>query len=296
MAGKFDMRSLFNAQSVGADSKPLVNTEISYLPIDSLIPSKKNKYAIDNIEKLAADIEEMGLLHNLVVREADAGGKHEIISGERRYRACKLLYDAGDKRFANLPCRITNNGNQAMDEIMLLAANASARELSDYEKTWQAGRLKELLLDLKASGHKFKGRMRDVVAEMLDVSPAQMGRMEKINKALVPEAKEKFKDGEIGIVKAYELAGMDEEQQLAALNAELSPQSIKQKPKKGNCLKCIDYMDDEIHHCPYSQDDRRARVAHSIAIGFAITCRDAALILDAIDNGKRDLIMMAIQK
>lgn len=217
MAKKFDMRDILNQQSKDMASRPRADTGIHSIPIDRIIPSPKNRYAVENIEALAADIEEKGLMHNLVVKEADGGGMYELISGERRYRACKLLHDAGNEQYTRLPCRISGTGNPAMDELMLLAANATARELTDYEKVWQAGRIKELLLELKRSGHAFKGRMREIVADMLDVSPAQMGRMERIDKGLAPEAMEAFKNGDIGMVRAYELAGMDEARQVAAL-------------------------------------------------------------------------------
>lgn len=109
--------------------------------------------------------------------------------------------------------------NKAISELKLLYANAAARELTDYEKTYQAGRIKEILQALKKDGYKFQGRMREIVADMLDVSPAQMGRMESINKNLSPEFKEEFKAGNIGITTAYELSGQSEAEQAATLEA-----------------------------------------------------------------------------
>ncbi len=162
----------------------------------------------------------LGLLHNLDVKEADEAGYYEIISGERRYQACKLLYESGNQEFKTLPCKVEAlTENKAISELKLLYANAAARELTDYEKTYQAGRIKEILQALKKDGYKFQGRMREIVADMLDVSPAQMGRMESINKNLSPEFKEEFKAGNIGITTAYELSGQSEAEQAATLEA-----------------------------------------------------------------------------
>ena len=162
----------------------------------------------------------LGLLHNLDVKEADETGYYEIISGERRYQACKLLYESGNQEFKTLPCKVEAlTENKAISELKLLYANAAARELTDYEKTYQAGRIKEILQALKKDGYKFQGRMREIVADMLDVSPAQMGRMESINKNLSPEFKEEFKAGNIGITTAYELSGQSEAEQTATLEA-----------------------------------------------------------------------------
>lgn len=215
---KFTMADLLNSQSKKTEERPAF--EIRHIPIEKLKPSAKNQYGIRGIEELAANIEMLGLLHNLDVKEADEAGYYEIISGERRYQACKLLYESGNKEFATLPCKVEAlTENKAISELKLLYANAAARELTDYEKTYQAGRIKEILQALKKDGYKFQGRMREIVADMLDVSPAQMGRMESINKNLSPEFKEEFKAGNIGITTAYELSGQSEAEQAATLEA-----------------------------------------------------------------------------
>lgn len=215
---KFTMVDLLNSQSKKMEERPAF--EIRHIPIDKLKPSKKNQYGIRGIEELAANIEMLGLLHNLDVKEADEAGYYEIISGERRYQACKLLYESGNQEFKTLPCKVEAlTENKAISELKLLYANAAARELTDYEKTYQAGRIKEILQALKKDGYKFQGRMREIVADMLDVSPAQMGRMESINKNLSPEFKEEFKAGNIGITTAYELSGQSEAEQAATLEA-----------------------------------------------------------------------------
>lgn len=215
---KFTMADLLNSQSKKMEERPAF--EIRHIPIDKLKPSKKNQYGIRGIEELAANIEILGLLHNLDVKEADEAGYYEIISGERRYQACKLLYESGNQEFKTLPCKVEAlTENKAISELKLLYANAAARELTDYEKTYQAGRIKEILQALKKDGYKFQGRMREIVADMLDVSPAQMGRMESINKNLSPEFKEEFKAGNIGITTAYELSGQSEAEQAATLEA-----------------------------------------------------------------------------
>ena len=231
---KFTMADLLNSQSKKTEERPAF--EIRHIPIDKLKPSAKNQYGIRGIKELAANIEMLGLLHNLDVKEADETGYYEIISGERRYQACKLLYESGNQEFKTLPCKVEAlTENKAISELKLLYANAAARELTDYEKTYQAGRIKEILQALKKDGYKFQGRMREIVADMLDVSPAQMGRMESINKNLSPEFKEEFKAGNIGITTAYELSGQSEAEQTAtreAYKAEGAGALKKPKPPK----------------------------------------------------------------
>lgn len=67
--------------------------------LGQLLPPKANpRKAVDAaaIEGLAASIKADGLLQNLVVRRRGRGRTYEIVSGERRYRALKLLEENGD--------------------------------------------------------------------------------------------------------------------------------------------------------------------------------------------------------
>lgn len=231
---KFSMNDLLNSQSKPAPEKAQGGFEIRNIPIDKIVPSESNKYGIRDIEELAASIEAMGLLHNLVVKKPDAAGLYELVSGERRFRACKLLYESGNEKYATVPCKVEETEDAAFSELKLIYANATSRELTDYEKTYQAGRIKELLQELKAKGYKFKGRMREIVADMLNVSPAQMGRMESINKNLSPEFTEEFKSGNIGITTAYELSTLPQEEQSAAIEEykKAGAETVKDVKKK----------------------------------------------------------------
>jgi ParB family chromosome partitioning protein len=237
---KFILNQLLNDQSK-SDSARLSETgfEIHQIPIDKIIPSESNKYGIRDIEELAASIETLGLQQNLVVKEANADGQHEIISGERRYQACKLLFVAGNQKYATLPCIIEPGGNSVLDELKLIHANAMTRVLTDYEKTYQAGRIKELLQELKTSGYKFQGRMREIVAGILSVSSSQVGRMESINDHLNPELTEEFKKENIGITQAYNLSTLPPDAQASAAKELKTTGSIdlskqKEKPVRTN--------------------------------------------------------------
>ena len=82
------------------------------------------------------------------------------------HEALKLLVSQGKAQYGSVPCKVEKSENPAITELQLLFANSTARELTDYEKTYQADRIKELLKELKKSGYEFKGRMREIVADM----------------------------------------------------------------------------------------------------------------------------------
>ena len=66
----------------------------NFIPIDSIVFNNDNVFNIDDsdesIAELAQNIEEKGLLHNIVVVETK-DNKYLLISGERRTKAMKYL-------------------------------------------------------------------------------------------------------------------------------------------------------------------------------------------------------------
>lgn len=227
--GKFSVIDILNAQS--KEEAQHQDFNIRFAPIEKIRPSEMNKYGIRDIEELAANIELFGLEQSLTLRPIPNTDEFEIIGGERRYRACKLLYDGGNEKFAALPYTLSEQNDDVMAELELHFIN-SARNLTDYEKTWRAGRIKELLSELKKRGYKFKGRMREIVADILNVSPAQMGIMEKIDKDLSEDFKEEFRNQNIGITEAYELARLPDDEQAEVLQEFKETGTVHSKPKE----------------------------------------------------------------
>lgn len=90
--------------------------------LSSLQPPAHNpRTAIDaaGIEGLAASIKADGLLQNLVVVPAK-GSRFRIISGERRYRALKLLEQRGDIA-ADYPVAVEVREKLGKDDALRLA-------------------------------------------------------------------------------------------------------------------------------------------------------------------------------
>lgn len=246
---KFNMRDLMSGFSPPPASAPERNPEkkpqweVALIPLEKIISSKKNKYGIRDVEELAESIREIGLLHNLVVRKCLESDQYELISGERRYWALKQLRDSGEMKWECAPCKVESGQTDVFVELQLLMANLQVRELTDYEKVYQAQRAKELLLELKKQGHSFQGRTRENVACMLGVSNAQVGRMESIWNHLAPEAMKKFKDEELGISAAYELSRLDKLEQAAVLEKRHGTEKERSKPKPERLCSSQDLQD-----------------------------------------------------
>ncbi|WWU65642.1 ParB N-terminal domain-containing protein [Clostridium baratii] len=192
------------------------NFKVQYIDINDIHRSKKNFYEIINIDELAEDIKLNGLNHNLVVRKLD-NGQFELLSGERRYTALTKLVNEGNKTFALVPCKVIE-ANDTDAEIILIQANAQTRELSDVEKLKQIERLKELYQAKKKNGEKIPGKIREVIANDLKISPTQVGRYERINNKLIPELKEILENGNLTIANASEFSTLSEDNQKVILD------------------------------------------------------------------------------
>ena len=191
------------------------NFNVQYIDIKDIKRNKKNFYEIVNVDELAEDIKMNGLNHNLVVRKLD-NGKYELISGERRYTALTQLVEQGNEIFALVPCKVIE-ANDIYSEIILIQANAQTRELTEIEKLEQVKRLTELYKTKKKNGEKVPGKIREIIANDLKLSPTQVGRYERINKNLIPELKEILENGNLTIANASEFSSLSEDNQKVIL-------------------------------------------------------------------------------
>ncbi|NFO41975.1 chromosome partitioning protein ParB, partial [Clostridium botulinum] len=213
---KFNMLDLLNNNS--KDSKinnieKSIKFRTSQIDIDDLVPSEENFYSTkeEDLKELKDSIEIFGVQQNLVVKRIE-NDKYEIIAGHRRYLALKKLYGEGKEQFRYAPCKVENEEDSIKDKLLLLITNSTARQLTDWEKTQQAEKLKELLVEYKKK-EKLPGRVREIVADILNTSATQVARMESIAKNLTEEIKEQFKNGDLGITGAYEASKLPEEEQ-----------------------------------------------------------------------------------
>lgn len=192
------------------------NFKVEYIDIKDIKRNEKNFYEIVNVDELAEDIKMNGLNHNLVVRKLE-NGTYELISGERRYTALNKLVQEGNNLFALVPCKVIE-ANDIDAEIILIQANAQTRELTDLEKLEQVKRLKELYTTKKANGEKIPGKVRNLIANDLNLSATQVSRYESINNNLIPELKEILENGNLTISNASEFSTLSEDNQKVILD------------------------------------------------------------------------------
>ena len=203
MAG-FNINDLLNAKSKGAavqaegPAEQEQEFKVTMLDVEDLMPSKDNFYSTENIDELAMSIELVGHIEQNLVVKPEAHGKYEVVAGHRRRLAALKLVQEGKEEYRKVPCLIKKESDTIKDKLSLIFTNATARQLTDWEKVQQAKELKEILTEYKRAlqeENKDKpkeerekmGRIRDIVAQMLNTSTTQIGRMEAIENNLSQE-------------------------------------------------------------------------------------------------------------
>ena len=205
---------------------------IKMIEIDKLKPSLDNFYSMSEIEILAEDIERQGLKHNLVVTEdADNLETYFIKSGHRRYAAIKYL--VAEKRYTSkyVPCLVDGKKTHNENFLDLIMLNATTRVMDDSELYHQYEALRDLLKQMECEGMKIKGRLREKIASLLNVSPAQVGKIENIKHNAIPEIQDAVEQGTVSIAAADKIAKLPENQQHEIASSDLSEVKASDIPK-----------------------------------------------------------------
>lgn len=215
MAKKFNLAALVPEMDAVSESD---TPRITMIPITELRPNGGNFYDTSNIDDLVDSIELNGLLEPLCVfRRAQGTGSYVIFSGHRRYKALRLLYEkSGFEKWTEVPCIVFPDPHDANREtVMLIHANSTGRVLSNWEKAEQALRLKKALVAMREGGVELPGRIRDLVAEEMQMSASKLARLEAIgNNLKFPGFADAWRDGKLGESVAYEISKLSMDKQM----------------------------------------------------------------------------------
>lgn len=216
MAKKFNLAALVPEMEAVSESD---TPRITMIPITELRQNGGNFYDTTNFEDLADSIELNGLLEPLCVfRRGQGTGSYVIFSGHRRYLALHLLYKKDRARWNEVPCIVFPDPHDANREtVMLIHANSTGRVLSNWEKAEQALRLKKALVAMREGGAELPGRIRDLVAEEMQMSASKLARLEAIGNNLTEVRFAKaWREGRLNESVAYELSKLPKERQKEA--------------------------------------------------------------------------------
>ena len=212
------------------------------ISIKNIYSSDLNFYPQKGIEQKAAEIQAVGLLSNLVVMHNPCDqGEYKLVSGERRWRALSLLVEQGYNEFEKVTCQIREPGNEHEEMIELILANSS-RQKDTFTLAKEEQTLKRELEymrdhDMKLNGYDLKeGRLRDVIADILNISKTKVAELEAISNRLIPVWKLQLEEDVLSSSVAYRISKLEPADQY----------SLYQRYPKGVTLADIQAFLDEM--------------------------------------------------
>ena len=226
---KFGINDILSAKTKAAAQQAQTEgyKEIYLSPYEVKAAPENTHQKLENIEELADSFLHVGQEQPTVL--ARVNGEYRIIDGHRRNAANILNLERGHKEYEKVLYRFMDM-SEAMYELRLLAGNGYTQELTAYEKTRLVERTKAALIRAKKEdGLEIQGKMRDLVAAMLNESSTNVARMDAINNNATPEIKEQLKEGNIGITAAYEAAKLSADDQKAIAAAAGAGEDVRAK-------------------------------------------------------------------
>lgn len=204
---------------------------LKMLDVGQIIPNENNFYEMTEIEELAEDIERQGLMSVLVVTEDN--GEFHLISGHRRLAAVKLLIDEGRRKSTTVPCYIKSAKSADETQLDLIMLNATQRKYSDSDTMREYEELERIFKAMEQAGKPVKGKIRNNIARVLNVSPAQIGKIDNIKHNAIPDVEQVVKSGEMSISTANEVAKLAPEQQKEIIESkpDISHKEVKEIQK-----------------------------------------------------------------
>ena len=194
--------------------------EISRYPIVKInladtVPYSKHPFKVcedDGLRSLAADIEENGLLHPIIVRRISLDGKVEILSGHRRAAAAKLL------GWTEIEARMVYVSDSKAAMIVIQSNFLQRDKILPSEKA-KSFKLRFDCLDLSKEGQKSHRETdnseikRAVIAKEFGESASSVYRYLRLN-YLINEILDLIDKGSLRLQMAVDLSYFTKTQQL----------------------------------------------------------------------------------
>jgi ParB family chromosome partitioning protein len=183
--------------------------EIHQVDSNVIVPNPfqpRTDFKEDEINGLAESIRTQGLLQPIVVRKS--GERFEIISGERRFRAMRIL------EFDKIPCIVKPHATDGEMLELALVENVQREDLNEIEKAYAY----QKLLDECGLSHEELSRRiskgRTVVTNTLRLLKLPL------------EIQGQVRDGTLTMGHARALLSLEDEQQQHALSAKIVAQNL----------------------------------------------------------------------
>lgn len=207
---KFDLSRIVGASGVSES-----DTELREIFLDKIRENPENFYPPlpeDEAEALRESIQANGLLEPLLV--VPDGATYRLVSGHNRLRALRdLRANAFGMDYKTALCRVLPAMDADHEITAIIEANRQRRKTPAVLQQ-EAEALTEVYVRRKQAGEDLPGRIRDRVAEAMQVSATKLANLNAIKNGIrEPVFASAWANGNISEACALEIARMDAESQ-----------------------------------------------------------------------------------
>lgn len=205
--------------------------------LENIVPSDYNPYnefdtQNDNeaVRQLADSIAVQGLIEPIVLNKV-SNDKYIILSGERRYKAIKLL------NWKSVTAQVYDNLDNTTANLILHTSNLEVRDYTSGQKLVFYKDVKKLLETMKVDG-KLTGGMQKALANMLHINERQVRKYERICNELSEDEQKQIINNEISINDSYKIAQERKNERVLNDKPKFDTDSIEDTPaeKKNDIL------------------------------------------------------------
>lgn len=262
MSNKFNINKLGLGQGLlNEKSKELQanrSPEQIMLPISKITPNKKNMYSVDEgeIDLLVEAIRNVGGLKQPLEVLDNGDGTYRLTTGQRRWTALQKLAKE-DEKYKLAPCIIADLAevdlpidDELKEKYLISVTNYANRHYTDADYYNEYLNLKEIYQAAVKNGYKLSQKMRNKIAEDLNLSPAQVGKMDYINKHATEDVVEALKQNTVNIAQANDIAHLEPEEQKQQIEIN-KPEIASEKPEESQksamkkSIKLVDTLTEE---------------------------------------------------
>lgn len=214
----------FNVMDVLGEQLAGVADTMMEIPVDDIRDNPRNFYPTPDpqtLRALADSIRANGLLEPPTVVPA-GDGTYRLISGHSRLAAIRSMWEdvteADWTRFSKVLCRVLPPMSEGQEQAAVIEANRQ-RVKSNALLADEAEKLTAAYIKRREAGEELPGRIRDYVAEALQVKATKIANLSAIKNGLkVPGLVERWKQDEIPEAAALQIARMDIDEQYRLLD------------------------------------------------------------------------------
>lgn len=221
MGSKFDISAFASTFTPVSDSD--TSDEMQWISLDRIADNALNFYpkpTSAQLEELMESIQVNGLLEPPTVIQNKGTLYYRLISGHSRITALRRLRDREPDapQYQRVLCRVLPQMDKAQEMTAVIEANRQ-RVKSDALLAEEAKRLTEAYVKRREAGEDLPGRIRDRVAEAMQISKTKLANLSAIKNGIkVPGIMRSWERAEIPEAAALEIARLPEEAQYRLLD------------------------------------------------------------------------------